>query len=206
MASRARALGEEAPQLWVFAGPNGAGKSTLAARQVRGRVPIVNPDEIARTLPPARDGGVDVLGAGRIALQERERRVSARESFAVETTLTGRGELALIARAKEAGYAVRLFYVGLDDLALSVDRVATRVAAGGHDVPRADLFRRFDRSRGNLAAALRLASRAFVLDNSGERRRRVLVRNDGRTRVVTRRLPPWVATAVPPDLREPAQA
>ena len=194
-------MGEEAPQLWVFAGPNGAGKSTLAARQVRGRVPIVNPDEIARTLPPARDGGVDVLGAGRIALQERERRVGARESFAVETTLTGRGELALIARAKEAGYAVRLFYVGLDDLALSVDRVATRVAAGGHDVPRADLFRRFDRSRGNLAEALRLADRAFVLDNSGQRRRLVLVRDDGRTRVISRRLPVWVEAAVPLDLR-----
>lgn len=202
MLSESRRLSPGAPQLWVFAGPNGAGKSTLAARQVRGRVPVVNPDEIARTLPPARDGGVDVLAAGRLALQDRERHLAGRTSFAVETTLTGRGELSLIARAKDIGYVLRLFYVGLDDLALSVDRVATRVAAGGHDVPRADLFRRFDRSRGNLAEALRLADRAFVLDNSGQRRRLVLVRSDGRTRIVSRRIPAWVEAAIPPELRD----
>lgn len=193
-----------APQLWVFAGPNGAGKSTLVARQVRGRVPVVNPDDIARTRPPALDGGVDVLTAGRVAVELRERYLRARESFAIETTLTGRGELSLIARANDAGYAISLYYVGLDDLALSVRRVATRVASGGHDVPRADLFRRFDRSRSNLAEALRLADRAFVLDNSGQRRRLVLVRSGGRARIVSRRVPPWVEAAVPADLRAPA--
>ena len=188
------------PELWVFAGPNGAGKSTLAARHLRGRVPVVNPDEIAKTLPPGRDGGADVLAAGRLALDERERHLTAGRSFAVETTLTGRGEIALMSRAVGTGYVIRFYYVGLDDLALSVRRVAGRVAAGGHDVARADLFRRFERSRANLPEALRLADRAFILDNSSERRRLVLVRVEGRTRRVLSRLPAWVARALPPDL------
>ena len=36
------------PQLWVIAGPNGAGKSTLADRYLAGRIPLINPDNIAR--------------------------------------------------------------------------------------------------------------------------------------------------------------
>lgn len=195
-----------APELWVFAGPNGAGKSTLAARYVRGRVPVVNPDEIAKALPPGRDGGPDVLAAGRAAIYERDQHIAAGRSFAIETTLTGRGELALMARANDAGYAIRLYYVGLDDLALSVRRVATRVAAGGHDVPREDLFRRFDRSRGTLAEALRLAERAYVFDNSGLSRRLVLARMDGRTRVVSSRVPAWVSNALAPEILTPDTA
>ena len=38
------------PQLWVVAGPNGAGKSTLTRRYLAGRLPIVNPDDIAQAL------------------------------------------------------------------------------------------------------------------------------------------------------------
>jgi predicted ABC-type ATPase len=33
--------------LWVFGGPNGAGKSTLARRLLAGKIPIVNPDDLA---------------------------------------------------------------------------------------------------------------------------------------------------------------
>ncbi|MEK9499123.1 hypothetical protein V2H77_22210 [Photorhabdus sp. P32] len=36
------------PQLWVIAGPNGAGKSTLVRRHLTGKLPVVNPDDIAR--------------------------------------------------------------------------------------------------------------------------------------------------------------
>ena len=139
----------------------------------------MNPDVIARTLPPGRDGGLDVLAAGRQAVRERERLLTAREAVAIETTLSGRGELAFAARA---------------------------VAEGGHDVPRADLLRRFDRSLANLEGAMRLADRAYVLENSGLRRRLVLARVDGRTRVLSRRLPDWVERAIPAELRTPDPA
>lgn len=96
--------------------------------------------------------------------------------------------------------------MGPDDLALSVDRVATRVAAGGHDVPRADLFRRFERSRGNVAGALQLADRASVLDHSAERRPPMSIRDGGRARRVSSRRPAWVTRAAPPDLLDPGGA
>jgi predicted ABC-type ATPase len=60
------------PQLWVIAGPNGAGKSTLVQRYVAGRVPVVNPDDIAREIDPHHHGEPGtMLRAGRLALQQR---------------------------------------------------------------------------------------------------------------------------------------
>jgi hypothetical protein len=53
-------------------------------------------------------------------------------------------------------------------------------------------------------AELRMADRAYVIDNSAERRRLVLVCESGRTRRVSTRLPDWVARALPPDLLDPA--
>jgi len=86
---------------------------------------------------------------------------------------------------------------------LSVERVALRVSDGGHDVPRADLFRRFNRSLANLPVTLGLADRAYIFENSSLRRRLVLARVNGRTRVVSSRLPAWVEAAIPPELRDP---
>lgn len=43
----------EPPFLWVFGGPNGAGKTTLFNDVLRGDIPYVNADEIAKELDPA---------------------------------------------------------------------------------------------------------------------------------------------------------
>ena len=62
------------PQLWVAAGPNGAGKSTLTRRYLVGRLPIVDPDAIARELDPPDPTRVRVrVQAGREAIHQRRR-------------------------------------------------------------------------------------------------------------------------------------
>jgi predicted ABC-type ATPase len=188
------------PQLWVFAGPNGAGKSTLVAQRVRGRLRMVNPDEIAQGLP-LRVGQLDVLAAGRVALKQREAHLAAHRSFGIETTLTGRSELELMRRAQSAGYKVNLVFIGVRSAQLSASRVYLRVRSGGHAVPFADLLRRFQRSLDHLAVALAIADRAFVLDNSGRRRRLLLSREQGQTRHLAQALPAWAVGAIPPELR-----
>ena len=72
----------------------------------------------------------------------------------------------MMALAKAEGFRVNLLYVGVTDLEISGERVATRVARGGHDIPLADQQRRFDRSRANIAAAIGLADSALLFDNS----------------------------------------
>lgn len=188
-------------QLWIVAGPNGAGKSTLSNRFLRGRIPVVDPDRIARDLPRGAGGVLAQADAGRIALRERAKHLIGGHSFALETTLSGNGELKLMRAAADAGYKVSLVYVGIPDPELSALRVSERVKMGGHDVPLADLDRRYPRSMANLPKAMMLAARSFILDNSGRQHRLLLIREDGRTRYVARSLPRWAAQAIPATMR-----
>ena len=189
------------PQLWVFAGPNGAGKSTLVDRYAVNRLPVVNPDNIARELPRALSGGFDERAAGGRAIAERASRLAARETFGFETTLSGNSELRLMRDAASAGYKINLVFVGIPSASASAIRVAERVASGGHDVPREHSDRRYSRAMANLPVAMGLADRTIVLDNSGERHRLLLIRENGRTRFEAVPMPGWAARAIPADLR-----
>jgi predicted ABC-type ATPase len=189
------------PELWVFGGPNGAGKSTLVDRYLGDRLPVVNPDNIARDLPRKPDGSLAQGDAGRIATQQRAEYLDGRASFAIESTLSGKGELRLMREAKDAGYSVNLVYVGIPSAQLSTARVQERVRQGGHDVPIADSDRRYPRSMANLEEAMRIADRSMVIDNSGDRHRIVLLRENDRTRYLSGDLPRWAESAIPAELR-----
>ncbi|WP_211187705.1 AAA family ATPase [Achromobacter sp. Bel] len=191
------------PQLWVVAGPNGAGKSTLISDRLHGRLPFVNPDDIARRISPTDfDNPRNIILAGRQALKERRAHLAALDSFAIETTLTGNSALDLISTAKTLGYKINLIFVGLDDVALSMARVALRVRAGGHRVPARDLLRRFSRSIENLTHASKLVDRLWVLDNSGLRRRLVLSSVQHQPRLLSAKIPEWVPADVLNNLRK----
>lgn len=126
---------EQGPQLWVFAGPNGAGKSTLVATRLRERLPIVNPDVIAVRISQNRPDLPAVIEAGKIAVRERAALLAARESFAIETTLSGNSEIRLMREASGAGYKLNLVFVGVRSANVSEVRVAHRVRMGLHNVP-----------------------------------------------------------------------
>lgn len=190
------------PQIWVLAGPNGAGKSTIARRFVIGRIPFVNADDIARDLNRDDVNSISAhMRAGRLALELRGGFLRRNETFAMETTLTGNSELALMRHAREAGYKVNLIFVGIGNVAISVARVRTRVLLGGHDVPREAILRRYGRSMAALAEAVAIAHRTWVFDNSGGQRRLLLKREMDRTTKLASDLPAWTLAAIPPDLR-----
>lgn len=189
-------MAADRPQIWIIAGPNGAGKSTLAARWVAKRIPIVNPDAIAQALPRV-NGQLDERLAGITALKERAARLADRETFAVETTLSGHGPLNLMKAADAAGYKVNLVFVGVDDAALSKSRVADRVSLGGHDVPTEAVVRRFEDALAKLRIGFDIADRIIIFDNSGQRRRLILVHEDGRSRLISRNAPAWARRALP---------
>lgn len=171
----------------MIGGPNGAGKSTLVGSRLKRSLTVVNPDDIARDLPP----GAGRLGlAGRLAPEQREALLEARQSFAIETTVSGASALRFMARCKASGYRVMFVYLGLDSPGLSRLRVLDRVSKGGHDVPIADIMRRHPDSLANIGPALAVSEGAWLLDNSGDRRRRLLHRWDhGHTRFLAGRAP-----------------
>lgn len=94
------------------------------------------------------------------------------------------------------GSKVNLVYIGLQQVGYSIGRVRERVARGGHDVPLADLLRRFDRSVANLPRAIALADRVILLDNSDRRPRFVHSREGGRVKFTALAASPWVARAL----------
>ena len=64
-------------------------------------------------------------------------------SFTQATTLSGYKTEATAQEVKELGYHLRMFYVGLDTLSESLLRIDNRVKRGGHNIPKADVERRF---------------------------------------------------------------
>jgi predicted ABC-type ATPase len=140
------------PTCWIIAGPNGAGKTTFALEylpQVARCSRFVNADLIAAGLSPLAPER-ELLAASRLFLRETEACIAAREDFAFETTLAGRGYLKLVRRLRAEGWRVELIYLALPSMEMSKLRVAERVAHGGHDIPVADIERRFARSLANL--------------------------------------------------------
>lgn len=187
------------PQFWIIAGPNGAGKTTLVTTKIKGRIPVINPDEIAEHLPLI-EGRLDERGAGEIAVRERERLLSEGRDFAIETTLSGHGPLRFMAKCKGDGYKLTLVFVGIDSPELSQARVADRVASGGHSVPLDAIIRRYPDTMSKLASAIEIADRSYILDNSDERRRLLLIYESGATRYRSRILPGWIRTALPKSM------
>jgi predicted ABC-type ATPase len=140
------------PTCWIIAGPNGAGKTTFALEylpQVAHCSHFVNADLIAAGLSPLAPER-ELLAASRLFLREIEACIQQREDFAFETTLAGRSYLKLVTRLRSDGWQVELIYLALPSMEMSKLRVAERVQHGGHNIPTADIERRFARSLVNL--------------------------------------------------------
>lgn len=88
-----------------------------------------------------------------------------RVSFTQETTLAGYRTERTAKEAKEAGYYIRLFYVGLDTVQESLKRIQNRVEKGGHDIPPDDVKRRFSGRFEALAKVLPYCDEAIFFDN-----------------------------------------
>ena len=137
----------------LIAGPNGAGKTTFARQVLRLWYPgavFLNADEIQREATRFSHP----VSAGREVLRRMEALEADGRSFAVETTLSSSSYARRFEKWARLGYRTTLHFIELPSAEYAVERVAQRVAAGGHSVPEADIRRRFSRG-------LRLFERTF---------------------------------------------
>lgn len=83
------------PTLYVIAGPNGSGKSTFTlALSSQSALPVIDPDAVARILRPDAPEAA-MIEAGRLVIERAQDLLRQRQSFAIETTLSGHTQLRL---------------------------------------------------------------------------------------------------------------
>lgn len=157
-------------KILIIAGPNGAGKTNFATEFLPNEADcpsFVNADSIAAGLSPFRPSSVEYR-ASRLMIETIHGYAARGESFAFETTLSGRGYIRWIPLWRERGYHVKLLFLQLPTPEMAVARIRQRVSEGGHDVPEAVVRRRFHAGWSNFELIYRdLVDEWIIYDNSG---------------------------------------
>ena len=145
----------------IIGGVNGCGKSSLTGALKAERSDLgllIDVDKLAAQLGSPVEGG-------KAAVRKIDECLEKGISFTQETTLSGARTERTIRRAKERGYTIRLYYIGLDTMEESLGRIANRVAKGGHDIPREDVERRFQSRFADVLRVLPYCDEARFFDN-----------------------------------------
>jgi len=146
----------------IIGGVNGSGKSSFtgARKEDSGNWGvIVDVDKITAL------NKVDPLEGGKIALRILSDCLKDGASFTQETTLAGYKTEHTAIKAKELGYFVRLYYIGLDTPEDCLKRIANRVSRGGHDIGEEDVRRRFAKRLNSVKKILPHCDEARFFDN-----------------------------------------
>jgi predicted ABC-type ATPase len=182
------------PLAIVLAGHNGSGKSTMWYPKLSSvlKIPLINADRMMMSMLPnvhpeqrlpdwaseLRDNDKSWMKVAQEGVQAFVAKALANKvPFAMETVFSywednGDGTFASkidnIRDMQAAGYFVVLFFVGLATPELSLMRVASRVAMGGHTVPNETLYRRFPKTQTAISHSLQVVDAAILVDNSRE--------------------------------------
>ncbi len=160
------------PNLYMIGGANGSGKTTVALSllpELLGVVEYVNADAIAAGLSPLSPESM-AIRAGRLMLERLQTLADSGADFAFETTLAARTFVLFLSDCKAKGYSINLIYFWLQSPELAVERVARRVASGGHSIPEEVIRRRYEQGRKNLNELyLQLCDSWIIYDNSEPR-------------------------------------
>jgi predicted ABC-type ATPase len=143
----------------------------MGATLLQQGVEYFNPDHATQRILSVNPG-ISQLEANSAAWHEGKRlllrAVTERLDFAFETTLGGKTITNLLDNALSEGIEVRIWYVGLDSVERHIARVRSRVAQGGHDIPKERIRERYTQSRLNLIRLMPRLTELLLYDNSEE--------------------------------------
>lgn len=175
----------EQPAFLIVAGPNGSGKSSAYQDtdiEAGGRsVWIINPDLLTARICEMEGAELQAANLAAVVRIEAwlDASIEVHKTVGVETVLSTDKYRRLVNKAKSLGFEIWLLYVVLDSPDRNVERVKLRVRKGGHDVPEADIRRRYHKSLRQFPWFLEQADRAWIYDNSGAEPKRIGEKIDG---------------------------
>ena len=155
---------------YILAGPNGSGKTTFANEFLPVEAEclnFINADLIAQGISPFQPEK-KAIESGRLMIKQIDKCVRKNESFAFETTLSGKGYINKITDWKAKGYEIIIYFLTIPSIEFAIERVKLRVARGGHNIPDQVIRRRFERSLLNFNIFYKpLADSWIIFDTSG---------------------------------------
>lgn len=147
-------------------GTNGSGKSSLRNYLNLSDIQInIDPDVLNR-IYKAKFPRNYQIEAGKQALKMYDDALSSGMNICLESTLAGHGTMQRIVAAKTQGYHTIAYYIGLNSIELNLERIAMRVARGGHDIAEALVRKRYFESADNLLKVMPSIDVLHVVDNS----------------------------------------
>lgn len=196
--------------IYLLAGVNGAGKSSIGGSAIRAAgQDWYNPDAFTQAMcEQYPDRPIEEINS--VVWSEGVRRLQTAirddTDFIFETTLGGNTITHTLLDAIAAGVPVSIWYCGLSSPEQHIERVAARVARGGHNIPEAMIRSRYKTSMRNLCRLapglhqLAVYDNSAPLDDNGRPEiRRLLHVINGRIKALDQHMPSWakpVATVV----------
>ena len=165
------------PVLVLLAGTAGAGKTTFYESQLRTALPSV----LKASASPIEQAETD---------RERRRLMKEGQSFVYQD---GTIDVGAIREAQDAGFDVKVFFVGTEDPNLNMGRVLLRVGNGGPFAALARIPDDYAQGLKQLPDAKKLADDLMLFDNTahGHGHRLVVHFHAGELMKLTRSLPKW---------------
>lgn len=146
----------------IVGGINGVGKSAFSGVLSKTDTElgiIVDADKLSV------NANNDKLKGGKEAVRIISDCLEKGVNFTQETTLSGNKTLRTIITAREKGYYIRLFYIAVNSLEESLSRIENRVKKGGHNIPREDVTRRYEKRFEDLGKILPYCNEVQLYDN-----------------------------------------
>lgn len=158
------------PTFTIFAGINGSGKTTLykSLTYMHGQGFLgkrVNMDEILCEFNGDNTSIKDYAKASRITVARINEYINSRFSFNWETTIISPSTIRIIKMAKEQGFNINVYFIGVKNVELAIERVHNRKMQGGHSVPEHLIEQRFAHQFDNLNQLFELANTIHFYDN-----------------------------------------
>ena len=146
----------------IIGGINGVGKSSFSG------IISAESSELGIIIDTDKLGlkyGGDRIKGGKEAVSRINECLEMGVNFTQETTLSGLRTLKTIRQARELGYHIKLYYIGVSSCKESLERIANRVRKGGHDIPSEDVKRRYKKRFEDLDRVLPYCNEVKFFDN-----------------------------------------
>ena len=107
--------------------------------------------------------------------------------------MSSRDKVDFLKKAQREGYRTYLYFIATQDPIVNISRVKNRVKLGGHDVPKEKIISRYYRSLELLSEAVNYSNRAYIFDNSSQKKLWIAQINNGKEfEFKSEIIPAWV--------------